>query len=234
MKLSETKFMVLDTETTGLDPTVDKVVDIALVPVHHGQVLEGHQTLVNPGMPIPPEASAVHHITNKDVANQPTITEASEKIKLIVWNTVIVAHNAQFDRSFYPLENPWLCTYRLARHLWPDLKMHTNQYLRYYFGIDVGDVSVHRAHGDAVVTSHLLLLMIDEYLKNGGEDDIDELLNFTNAPIMVQTMPFGKHHGVPMKEVPKEYLEWALKNLADLDDDLKGTMKVMLERKVGA
>lgn len=234
MRLSETKFIVLDTETTGLDPATDKVVDIALIQVKGGEIKELYSSLVNPEMPIPPESSAVHHIVDKNVQNAPTIEQVKDKIRPLFADAVIVAHNASFDSSMFPIKRPWICTYRLARHIWPDAKQHTNQYLRYWLGLDIGDVSVHRAQGDAWVTAHLLRILLTEYLKNGGIDDVQELWKYTNAPIMVQKMPFGKHKGVPMNEVPREYLSWALGNLNDMDEDLRGTMEIVLQEGISA
>lgn len=234
MKLSQTRFVVLDTETTGLNPDVDRVVDVALVELLDGRIDTIYESLVHPERVIPPDASAVHHITYKHVKDAPPWTKVQGHVEWGTEGAIVAAHNAKFDSGFVRLPNPWLCTYRLAKHLWPELAHHSNQYLRYYFGLDVEDVSVHRAQGDAFVTAHVLRFEIAEYLRSGAPDDAEALLAFAESPITVHTMPFGKHRGVPLQDVPKSYLEWALGNLTDLDDDLKWSMETVLGAKVGA
>lgn len=196
--LRDTHFIVLDVETTGLNPLVDKIVDIAAVHVLNSVRGVPYRSLVNPEMPIPPEASAVHHIVDRDVEDAPKMDKVLPIIENVTKDAIVVAHNARFDASFLPITKPWLCTYRLARHLYPDLPHHSNQYLRYRFHLNFGvweqeAIEAHRAYGDAMVTAHLLVKMVGDYLFKGNPDDSDALMAFVNAPIEVQAMPFGKH-----------------------------------------
>ena len=119
MRIQDTRFIVLDTETTGLDPNEDKVVDISLVEVSREKGIQPiFDTLIDPQRNIPPVASAVHHITSRDVVGKPRFEEVWPTILEYVQDAVIVAHNAKFDRSMIPETNrPWICTLRLARHL---------------------------------------------------------------------------------------------------------------------
>ena len=235
VKLSEVDFLVLDVETTGLDPESDKVVEYAVTRVRdsefRGIIIADY---INPGVPIPPEASAVHHITDEDVSDAPSWSVALEAIERASKGAIMVAHNAKFDSQFVDIDNPWLCTYRLARHLYPDLKMHTNQYLRYLFGLKFGvwerDVkgAAHGAFADSIVTSYLLIKMLGDYLEQGYADDDLALLELVDSPIEVNVMPFGKHKGVPMRDVPRSYMEWALGNMDALDNDLRWSMEKVL------
>ena len=183
---------VFDTETTGLKPdNGDRVVEIAVVPLRifdGGRAIgrtDGAQSLVNPGRPIPPEASAIHHIIDEDVENAPDLDTAVDLILQGDTVDVCAAHNAKFDRAFLPMLDGrrWIDTYRCARHLWPDAPKHNNQTLRYYLGIDLPrDVPQHRALPDAIVTAEILSTML-------LEQPINELLALTKRPLFSPATP---------------------------------------------
>lgn len=87
-----------DLETTGLNITRDRIVEIALLKIHPDQSEETFHTLVNPEIPIPPEASAVHGITDEDVANAPTFFEVAKRVALVIENCDLAGYNCnRFD-----------------------------------------------------------------------------------------------------------------------------------------
>ena len=245
--LDET-FLVVDTETTGVNPQTDKIVEIAAVLMRKGKVERTWESLVNPGMPIPAEASGIHHLTDDDVAGSPSLEEISEHLQDFASDaSVIAAHNADFDRPFLPtvFTQPWLCTCRLSKHVWPSVPNFKNQTLRYWLNlkVDLNGKSPHRALPDALVTAGVLGAGIDTYLKNGGKDNVVDLMDYVNAPITIQKMTFGKYFGQLISEVATidaEYLEWALsdgaydsvkKKLME-DPDLKWSLeRNLLSRK---
>ncbi|EJY56249.1 DNA polymerase III, epsilon subunit [Alicyclobacillus hesperidum URH17-3-68] len=234
MRLSEAKFVVVDTETTGLPPE-GRVVELALVEVgldREPQIV--YSALVDPGCPILPEASAVHHITDRDVAGKPRLSQIWSKVMRYIEDAILVAHNAEFDRGMLPeTGRSWVCSKRLAQHLWPDAPRHSNQVLRYWLGIDVEVGQPHRALGDAIVTAHVFQRELRAYLEAGYPDDVEALIAFAESPIEMQTMPFGKHRGVPLRDVPLDYLDWALRNMQDLSPDLRWSIERVLERAWG-
>lgn len=69
--LSQAQILVVDTETTGIDPRTNRVVDLGAAYFQGGHRQRLHRMLVNPGIPIPPAASAVHGISDAQVANEP-------------------------------------------------------------------------------------------------------------------------------------------------------------------
>jgi len=184
--LKQARFLVLDTETTGLDPLSDAIVSVAAVAVDYGSktVEPLLNQLVNPGREIPPEVSAIHHIQDKDVKGSPAWEETVKPIVFALMDgfDVIVAHNASFDSGFIPYKTPWLCTKRLAERVWPEAPNHKNQTLRYWLKIDVKGTA-HDASDDATVTGHILLRALEEYEKQGGADDVRALMGYVEAPL---------------------------------------------------
>lgn len=233
---------VIDTETTGVDPAKDAVVELAVVPVfrpggvrHDSQPeweMGAHFTsLVDPGRPIPPEASAVHHLRDQDVAGLPSLAAAWDQ----EWSPpdFYAAHNAKFDREMLEaglsikFETPWICTWRCALHLYPDAPSHSNQCLRYYLSLDEQvrdlleeyqcDWAPHRALYDAVTTANILVHML-----NGRTPQ--QLVDLTTAPVLLTKVRFGKHQGQPWASVPRDYLQWILRQ-GDFDPDVQHTAR---------
>lgn len=91
---------LLDVETTGRDSQVDRIVELGIVVGRGGGVVERRGWLVNPQRPIPAEATAVHHITDADVAGAPTFAELAPEVLALLANAIPAAYNADFDRGF--------------------------------------------------------------------------------------------------------------------------------------
>lgn len=235
---------VLDTETTGLDPDADRVVEIAAVPVrgHFAgdtpdgviwEVLDGAATLVKPGRPIPPEASGVHHIIDADVADAPHLGHALDLVLGPMWDNhvdYVAAHNARFDKPMVPplREKRWIDTYRSAIHTWPDAPNHKNQTLRYWLGIDLPrDAAAHRALADAAVTAHILVRLLQKH-------SVEDLFKLSRKAALLKTIPLGEHYGKPWAEVPTDYLEWMMTKLAKWEPDVRFTLKTELARRGAA
>jgi len=225
-------FIILDTETTGLSLTEDAIVEIAMVRLLQDGTIEkqNFNSLVNPNRPIPPVASAIHHLTDRHVANAPALTDISSEIRRYVGEDIIVAHNAPFDQAFCQplgLGNAWLCNLRLSRHLWPRAPTHANQVLRYWLNIDVDTQGMppHRALADALVTAHVFKCALQTFLEGNPGATNTDLLAFASRPIAVEVMPFGKHTGRPLGEIPTDYVKWALDNVTDMDPDLRWSLK---------
>lgn len=135
---------VVDLETCGFEPPAG-VCEIGFCDLvrdeegwHVG--VPGH-LLIDPGSPIPPETSAVHHITDADVIGAPSFEDAARAVffdeeRDLAPRVVLVAHNARFERQWLTPEVTgevhWICTYKAALRVWPDAPSHSNGALRYW------------------------------------------------------------------------------------------------------
>jgi DNA polymerase-3 subunit epsilon len=197
-----------DTETTGLKPQKDRVIELAAYDPVENRVFE---TFINPQMPIPPEQTAIHHITDDMVKDAPTFGEvALDFTKFCEGDTVLIAHNndafdilfmkAEYERAQVPFP-AWkiLCSLKWARRYRPDLPTHRLQVLRELFGIQANQA--HRALDDVKVLCEVFSNLI-------GDLHISEVYNLMMKPRLLQHMPFGKHQGKLLKELPKDYVDW--------------------------
>ncbi len=132
--LDEIEFVAFDTETTGLMPARERVVELSGVRFTLADELKHFESLVDPGIPIPPGSSRVHGIKDEDVAGQPTIDAVLPGFMELCTGAVLFAHNAEFDVNFLAHEAvrhgvalsrvPVLDTVEIARSLRPDLPNH--------------------------------------------------------------------------------------------------------------
>jgi DNA polymerase III epsilon subunit family exonuclease len=101
-------FLALDFETTGLDSTIGRVVEIGAIRFHLENELCVEEAslscLVDPGIPIPYQAKAIHGISDKDVAGSPAFGKVAPSLLALATDAVIVAHNVRFDLSFLDAE----------------------------------------------------------------------------------------------------------------------------------
>lgn len=214
------KFIIFDTETTGVDPETDRLVELAGV----CRGFEHFSTLVNPERDIPPEARAIHHISQEDVSDAPTESIAIEDMFIhfsaAPEDHILVAHNAKFDRGFINRIDPYnqrkyICTMRCAWISWPDAPGYSNQVLRYWLGLEnldlPPDLFPHRALYDCIVTQGILERLLDKH-------PVKTLLDWSNNPVLMPKVPFGKHKGKPWSEVDYGYLKWALGPSGPKDD----------------
>jgi exodeoxyribonuclease X len=234
---------VVDFETTGLPEEADsRIVEIGFVDVDIRDIAAPavlpdtmRECLINPGVPIRAEISAIHHIVDADVANRPGIGEMSGILAEGVGTAdIFVAHNAAMERHFWPLAtgNLWVDTYKVALRAWPDAPAHNNQTLRYWLeqqGLIQLDRKLteptHRALPDAYVTAHILCAL----LKMGRP--LSRLVELSSAPGFLPKLTFGKHAGTKFSEVELSYLDWII-NKSDFDDpDVLFTANYWLKKR---
>ena len=117
------------------------------------------QTLIDPQCAITAESSSIHQIIDTDVVGMPLRAKAINRLRVFLAPaSVYVAHNAVFDAAFLPeiSNQKWLCTKRLAQHLWPQSSNGQNQTLRYQLKREVDNSTTHRVMADIEVTASIL------------------------------------------------------------------------------
>lgn len=219
------RIVVIDTETTGMDHEKDRLVELAACWMVPDLGLAQFSAICDPGIPIPPEAMAVHHITDSMVSGFQTQEHNAGLLQAGAGpDTIWAAHNAAFDRGFLPqLPGQWICTWRCSMHLWPEAPGHGNQVLRYWLKLPVDlpeGLYPHRALYDAVVTHALLMRMLETH-------SVEDLLRLSLEPVILHTVRFGKHRGMLWSEVPRDYLQW-VRRQTDMDPDVMHTVKHIL------
>ncbi len=224
---------VIDFETTGVpeDEGGAAICEVGWCDIVQGQTTIGPPVayLSNPGRPMPVVAQAVHHISDADVALAPPPDGRLAQM-MTGPPSYFAAHNAKFEQAFFGGGDvPWICTYKVAVRLWPDAPSHSNQVLRYWLGIDLGDEAMppHRAGPDAYITAHLLARMLAD-----GRASIDDMVRWSSGPPLLPKINFGKHRGARWEDVPSDYLRWIV-NKSDLDGDTKANARHHLKCRDG-
>jgi len=176
-------FTVFDVETTGLDSKRgDKIIEIAGMRIEAG-VLRQEKTfveLVNPERAIPWEAKRVNKIDDVDVAGAPTIDQVLPRFLEFAKDSILVAHNAQFDMGFLMQEKQhcWgyvdlpecLCTMRLSQSIFPREFRHSLDMVTQRLSLELPE-GRHRALPDVMLTAQALLKMMEM----GNITSLDEL-----------------------------------------------------------
>ncbi len=233
---------VVDLETTGNSFTDGGVVEIGWQDVERGAegwTLRGapQAMLIDPGRPISPATSAIHHIVDEDVAGAPAWLSAAPDILRAVPGPAplaLAAHRAAFEQRWCAVALtgglPWICTYKSALRVWPDAPGHSNQGLRYWRrpeGLDrATGLPAHRAGPDAYVTAFHLRDML-------GEATLEQLLAWSAEPALLVKVPYGRLRGRRVRDLPVEELERLL-TAERLDGDLAFTVRHELDRRVSA
>ncbi len=218
-----------DTETTGIKYDKERIIELAA----YDPVLEKtFEVLINPGIPIPAEASAIHNITDDMVKDALPFSEVAKQfIEFCEGEIVLIAHNNDnFDLPFMKcefernkLEFPqWktLDSLKWARRYRPDLPKHPLQFLREIYGIPANNA--HRALDDVIVLHKIFSMMIDDLT-------IEQVIELLEKPKSMQRMPFGKHQGQALKDVPPSYVQWLKANGA-LDKPENTELKLSFEK----
>lgn len=169
--LSELCFVAFDSETTGLSTERDDVVQLGAVRILNGRIVEGEalDMYVDPGRTIPPESTAVHHVSDADVAGAPDFVNAGQTMHGFCQDAVLVAHNAPFDMAFLrraerdmgvAWDHPVLDTVLLSAIVFGTTAEHTLDALCDRLAIVIPPKLRHTALGDAQVTAQALVKLI--------------------------------------------------------------------------
>lgn len=201
-----------DTETTGISTTQGRIIELAAYDPVEKRTFE---RLIKPDFPIPAEATAIHHITNEMVEDAPPFAVVGKEfIDFCTGDCVLIAHNndafdlpflkEEFARNSLPFPE-WKSfdTLKWARKYRPDLPRHTLQSLREVYRIAANNA--HRALDDVIVLHQIFCHLT-------GDLSMEEAYALMQKPTILTHMPFGKHAGVPLADVPSSYVRWMAEN----------------------
>jgi len=142
----ETQYLFIDTETTGIRPSVDRIINIAFCEVVNNEIVSEWNQYINPEMTIPSSIYNLTGINNEMLANAPTFTDIAATLSSKLKNQILVAHNARFDYAFLMHEmkragikfnNKIICTLKLSRMLFPQHKSHNLDAILTRFNIPI-------------------------------------------------------------------------------------------------
>lgn len=236
--------VVLDTETTNIDVNEAEIVEIAHTTSFNTDACNVVVERFRPIRPIPPEASAVHHITMRMLKGKPTFSQSIDTIERLFANqpAYFIAHNSDYDRKVLVesckrdnadslaadfSNTKWICTWRLAKAvLGVDYSkfQYNLSYLRYALNLDVSDeLGAHDGFADVTVCAKLFETLVEmAYMEKKIYPDQDlgeQLYNLCWAPKKVETWPFGKYKGQSLNAIPTDFYIWAIENIDLLKED---------------
>ena len=237
------KLVAVDTETTGTNTRSNEIIEIGAAVIEGNTVTETFQTLVNPGRKIPSEVIRITGITSDDVAGAPPPADALSMFLDFIGDpnaTVLVAHNAEFDRDF--IENAikkylkkkihfeTIDTLEMARRLYP-AGSHRLAHVAEKLGIKVE--GWHRALGDAVMAANIYFVLNRQ--QNAGLKDIKlkQYMDTASLGIVASGKALDSDCAVIIKNgLPKYRLDKCLDMLSGIPEkpDPKKTIELLLAR----
>jgi len=242
--------LIFDLETTGPDSSKDRIVQLAIKVINEkGEVLVNKSKMYNPGIPISPEATKIHGISDKQVKNCPFFKEDAKKLKTLFENKIIVGYNCmvfdipiimnEFDRAKVEVElsGKYIDVFRIEQKLTP--KTLSNVY-KSYTGKDLEDA--HDAQADINATHIVLNAQIEKlqsseksydeemlYELSGTKDIVDFHGKFARDNEGYLVFKFGKYKG---RRILDEiaYSEWMLKE--NFPSQIKKLIKQEQKREI--
>jgi len=222
----------IDIETTGINVSSDRIVEISVLKISPGGKEEWMSTRVNPGMPIPAKSTAIHGITDDDVKNAPTFKEIAKNLALFLEGSDLAGFNAiKFDipllaEEFLRVNIDF--SFRKRRYVDPQVIFHKKEQrtlaaaYQFYCKKELEDA--HSSKADTQATYEVLKAQLDRYADL--ENDIEKLADFSSFNNIadfagriifdekgVETFNFGKYKGKAVEKVftdDPSYYSWMM------------------------
>lgn len=226
--------LILDTETTGKGDPV-RPVEIAWARLLGGAppdlcIVEEFAQRYRPERQIEYGAMAMHHISEEDLGDAP----AWHTFALPDGVQYLIGHQIDYDWQVIgapPVKR--ICTLALSRYCWPAVDSHTQGALLYFLDPHLARIELrdggraHTAAGD-LSACHAILAAIVAHV--GGVESWEELWQLSEQARVPTTIPFGRHKGTAIRDLPRDYREWMVKQ-EDMDPYLvKAVRASLLER----
>lgn len=194
-KISDATFVFFDVETTGMSPAVGhRICELALVQWQEGKVVATFHSLINPGRPISPAASAVNNITDSMVEKAPYFHEVAEDVLRFIRDTIVVGHNVSFDLGFLnahlrnmdlqEIDNTVIDTLALARRCY---NFPSNSLGNIAKSLTLPIQAQHRALDDAILTKDVFTRFMQDF-QGKNIVDIGQLIELQGGEITVPAM----------------------------------------------
>ncbi|MBU2749888.1 3'-5' exonuclease [Acidithiobacillus thiooxidans] len=231
--------LIIDTETTGFTEPVEPIeiawVQLQAEPMSDLEaactVVESFEQRYQPSGPIAFGAMATHHITGEDLLDCPP----PDDFVVPAETAFLIGHNIDYDWNVIGQPDiPRICTLALSRRLWPDDLGHSLGAMMYRLLEKEKAKSLlqdaHSAYYDVLMTRILLQKILEKMPKVRTWQRLWEASERARIPV---TMPFGKHKGLPIGELPDDYCEWIFKQ-SDMDTYLLKALRMRAPKGQGS
>lgn len=218
-----TQAIIFDVEATDKnDAVIIEAASLDVTSLNPFEVGNPWVQRYNPGKPISLGALATHHIMDEELVNCP----ASSSFRLPAGTKYIIGHNIDFDWvAIGKPEVKRICTLALARSLWPELDSHTQSALLYHFERGTARDQLRNAHSalaDVWICSKIVGKVIDQL----HPVSLDALWQMSEKARIPKVMPYGKHKGELISQMPADYKQWLLRQ-----DNVSDYLRKALEAK---
>lgn len=239
----------IDLETTGINVSADRIVELSVLKINPNGSEEWMISRVNPEMPIPPKSTAIHGITDADVADAPKFREIAKNLAAFLEGTDLAGFNAiKFDIPVLAEEFLRVnIDFNFLKRKYVDVQVifHRKEQrtlsAAYKFYCDRELENAHTSRADTQATYEVLKAQLERY--NDLENDVEKLADFSSYDNLVdfagriiydekgvEVFNFGKHKGKPVEEVFREepsYYSWMMNG-----DFALYTKKILTEIKL--
>ena len=207
--LNDATYVCFDLESTGLSIKYDKITEFGAVKIKNGLVIDRLDILINPEMEIPENVEKLTNITNEMVKDKPTIKEVLPQILEFFGDSVIIAHNFEFDynmikeamkvNGFGEFKQPAIDTLALSRFIYPDKQAHRLGALAKRLEVDYDSESAHRADYDAEVLANCWMALRNILIKDFHKEMLKDLEELEIPQIALKHYRGGYHATVLVK-----------------------------------
>lgn len=201
--------LLFDTETTGAkDPEIIEAAWLELSDPVDLTPLASFEQRYRPSKPIELGALATHHIYDEELVDCPPHTDFS----LPANTEYLIGHNVDYDWTVAgqpPVKR--ICTLALARHVYPQLDSHSQSGLLYFIRRPEARDMLRHAHSALVDVQNCLIILKHLVKQAGHIQTWEDLWHLSEHARVPSIMPFGKHKGLPITQVPDDYKAWLLR-----------------------
>jgi exodeoxyribonuclease X len=217
-----TKAIIFDTETTGkTDAVLIEAAWLELDSLSPFKTSNPFNQRYNPGKKIELGALATHHILDEELINCPDASNFNISSHI----DYIIGHNIDYDWNVIGQPNvKRICTLALARKVWPELDAHNQSALLYFVDRHNARGKLKNAHS-ALADVENCAFILEKIVNNLEIASIEELWNTSEQARIPSHMTFGKHKGVAIVDIPRDYKAWLL-NQDNVDSYLRKALEI--------